>query len=160
VFPGTKFTAETLDVDVVRRRASVRPAAVQELIGKRKAQRAGVDPDRHGGACCTRRMGEGMPVLAAVREVRRFQDAEAGQRENTTCNSSRRCRGNGKTSAPFDYFGSADRKWCCSAVWPRASRKRPLCWDAAEMKVDERRRGQTPSCARKLSQGGWEVEGL
>ena len=75
----------------------------------------------------------------------------------TTSNSSRRCRGNGKTSTPFDYSGPLTESVLLGCLATRFPMKM-LEWDAAALKVTNV--AEANQFVRRQPRKGWEVEGL
>ena len=67
------------------------------------------------------------------------------------------CRGNGKTSAPFDYSGPLTESvllGCLATRFPETT----LEWDAAELKVTNV--SEANAFVRRRYRKGWEVDGL
>ena len=63
------------------------------------------------------------------------------------------CRGNGKTSAPFDYSGPLTESvllGCLATRFPKTT----LEWDAAEAEGDQRRGGEPASSASGIARAG------
>ena len=97
------------------------------------------------------------PGAAAGREVRGLQAAEPGRRGPLPASSSRPCRGNGKTSAPFAYSGPLTESvllGCLATRFPKTT----LEWDAAKLKVTNVK--EANQFVRQKYRKGWEVEGL
>lgn len=67
------------------------------------------------------------------------------------------CRGNGQTSAPFEYAGPLTESvllGCLATRFPKTT----LAWDAAKLKVTNEEKAN--AFVRKPYRKGWEVEGL
>ena len=67
------------------------------------------------------------------------------------------CRGNGKTSAPFDYSGPLTESvllGCLATRFPKMT----LDWDPAELKVTNV--SEANAFVRRRYRKGWEVDGL
>jgi predicted dehydrogenase len=67
------------------------------------------------------------------------------------------CRGNGKTSAPFDYAGPLTEMVLLGCLATRFAEK-TLEWDAANLKVANV--AEANSFVRRQYRKGWEIEGL
>ena len=102
IFPGTKYTTDDADAPLVRRQ----PAAARRGQGadrRAAAARPGLDLHRHRRRALLALHRHARP--AAGREVPATIKLPQPGGENHYLQFVEACRGNGKTSTPFDYSG-------------------------------------------------------
>jgi predicted dehydrogenase len=153
VFPGTAYTAETLTLywyDGDKRP----PSEVTERIGARKLQDQGSIYIGEGGVLYAPYIAQ--PVLLPAEK---FKDYPAPRRdgEDHYLQFVEACRGNGKTSTPFDYSGPLTESvllGCLATRFPQTT----LEWDADGLRVTNN--DAANQFVRKQYRKGWEVEGL
>ncbi|MGO9469065.1 MAG: Gfo/Idh/MocA family oxidoreductase [Isosphaeraceae bacterium] len=153
VFPGTRHTAETLTLywyDGNRRP----PASVVKLLAKRSLTDQGSIYIGTQGVLYAPYIET--PVLLPVEK---FKDAKlpspGGQDHYLQFVEA--CRGNGKTSAPFEYSGPLTESvllGCLATRFPAMT----LAWDAAKLRFTNVR--EANAFVRRHYRKGWEVEGL
>jgi predicted dehydrogenase len=153
VFPGTQHTAETLTLywyDGDRRP----PASVTKRLAKRSLADQGSIYIGTQGALYAPYIEP--PVLLPVEK---FKDAKlpnpGGQDHYLQFVEA--CRGNGKTSAPFEYSGPLTESvllGCLATRFPSMT----LEWDPADLRFTNVR--EASAFVRRHYRKGWEVEGL
>jgi predicted dehydrogenase len=152
-FPGTEYTAGTLtlhwyDGD------SRPPAEVTALIGKRSLQDQGSIYIGEKGILYAPYF-DAPALLPAERfsgDAIKRQDGEDHYIQFVEA-----CRGNGKTSAPFDYSGPLTESvllGCLATRFPKTT----LEWDAAKLAVANV--AEANRFVRRRYRRGWAVEGL
>jgi predicted dehydrogenase len=158
VFPGTKFTTETLTLTWYNGRKRP-PDEVQALLGERKrgVQREGAQGSIYIGT-------DGVlyspyiaaPVLLPAEKFRGHKMPSPGGYDHYG-QFIEACRGNGKTSASFAYSGPLT-EWvllgCLATRFPKTT----LEWDAGGLKVTNV--AEANQFVRRRYRKGWEVEGL
>jgi predicted dehydrogenase len=153
VFPGTKYTADTLAFTWYNG-ASRPPKEVQSLIGERKLNDQGSIYIGSEGVMYSPYIAA--PVLLPAEKFKDFKLPKFGS-DNHYLQFVEACRGNGKTSAPFDYSGPLTELvllGCLATRFP----KKTLEWDAEKMLVTNVK--EANQFVRKQYRKGWEVEGL
>ncbi|HZT79885.1 MAG TPA: Gfo/Idh/MocA family oxidoreductase [Gemmataceae bacterium] len=152
VFPGTKYTAETLTLHWYNGNKRP-PEEVKKLIGRDFNDQGSVYIGTDGVLYspyiaapvllpAERFVGRKVPKLGGQNHYLQFVEA---------------CRGNGKTSAPFDYSGpltEAVLLGCLSTRFPQTT----LDWNAAKLAVTNVK--EANRFVRRQYRKGWEVEGL
>src|SRR5262249_40721436 len=96
------------------------------------------------------------PVLLPVEKFKDYKLPKVGG-ENHYLQFVEAVRGNGKTSASFDYSGPLTESvllGCLATRFPKTE----LLWDAAALKVTNV--GDANQFVRRQPRKGWEVEGL
>ncbi len=153
VFPGTKYTTDTLTLHWYNGQKRP-PAEVVALIGERKLNDQGSIYLGTNGVLYS-------PYIAApvLLPVEKFKDTKLPKQngDNHYLQFVEACRGNGKTSTPFDYSGpltEAVLLGCLSTRFPQAN----LEWDAANLKIVNVK--EANNYVRRRYRKGWEVEGL
>jgi predicted dehydrogenase len=153
VFPGTKYTTETLTLhwyDGDKRP----PEAVKALIGDAKLNDQGSIYIGTEGVLYSPYIAA--PVLLPGEKFKDVKLPKVGG-ENHYLQFVEACRGNGQTSAPFDYSGPLTEMvllGCLATRFPQTT----LDWDAAAMKVSNV--AEANKFVRRTYRKGWEVEGL
>jgi predicted dehydrogenase len=153
VFPGTRFTTNELTLywyDGDRRP----PSEIKALIGERRLQDQGSIYIGTDGVFYTPYIAE--PVLLPAEKFLDYKRPEPGP-ENHYIQFVEACRGNGKTSAPFEYSGPLTESvllGCLATRFPETT----LDWDAANLKVTNLEAANR--FVRRVYRQGWEVEGL
>jgi predicted dehydrogenase len=153
IFPGTGYTTDTLTLywyDGDKRPSS----EVTERIGARSLQDQGSIYIGTEGVLYAPYIA--MPVLLPADK---FHDYPLARREGQDhyLQFVEACRGNGKTSTPFDYSGRLTESvllGCLATRFPQTT----LEWDAAGLQVTNN--GEASQYVRKQYRKGWEVEGL
>jgi predicted dehydrogenase len=153
LFPGTRYTADTLTLhwyDGQRRP----PAAIRSLIGEREVSDQGSIYLGAEGVLYSPYIAD--PVVLADRRVRDYRLPTPGG-QNHYLQFVEACRGNGRTSAPFEYAGpltEAVLLGCLSTRFPR----RTLEWDAAQCRISNV--PEANAFVRRRVRAGWEVAGV
>jgi len=153
LFPGTRYTTDTLSLcwyDCGKRP----PDDVKTRIGDRSFSEQGSIYIGTAGVLYAPYIHE--PVLFPIED---FEDAEL---PNPGANDHylqfvEACRGNGKTSAPFDYSGPLTESvllGCLATRFPNVT----LEWDPGNLKVTNLR--EANDFVRRRYRKGWEVDGL
>ena len=153
VFPGTQYTTETLTLnwyDGDKRP----PAEVKALIGDRRLHDQGSIYIGTDGVLYSPYIAA--PVLLPAEKFKDYELPKPGGK-NHYLQFVEACRGNGKTSTPFDYSGPLTESvllGCLATRFPKTT----LEWDATKLDSDQRGGGESfrPPSYRK----GWEVKGL
>jgi predicted dehydrogenase len=152
-FPGTKHTADT--VTVMWYNGKFRPPAeVAKLIGKRRLADQGSIYIGTEGVLYSPYIAA--PVLLPAEKFQGYKLPDAGS-ANHYLQFVEACRGNGKTSAPFDYSGPLSEMvllGCLATRFPQTT----LDWDAANLKVTNV--AEANHFVRKPYRSGWQEEGL
>jgi predicted dehydrogenase len=152
-FPGTSYATDPLSLtwyDGNKRP----PDSVKKLIGERSLSDQGSIYVGTEGV-----MYAPYIVPPVLLPVEKFKDAKLPNPGGTDhyLQFVEACRGNGKTSAPFDYAGPLTESvllGCLATRFPGAS----LQWDAANLKVTNFR--EPNAFVRRTFRKGWEIEGL
>jgi predicted dehydrogenase len=153
VFPGTKYTTETVTLtwyDGDRRP----PARVKELLGKHGLADQGSIYIGTEGVLYSPYIAP--PVLLPEDKFKGQKLPDAGGADHYQ-QFVEACRGNGKTSTPFDYSGPLTESvllGCLATRFPQTT----LEWDAASLKVTNV--AEANAFVRRRPRKGWEVEGL
>jgi predicted dehydrogenase len=153
VFPGTKYTTETLALHWYN--GEERPlASVQALLEGRKLNDQGSIYLGTDGVMYSPYIA--MPILLPELQ---FKDRKLPKQEGADhyLQFVEACRGNGQTSAPFAYSGPLTETVLLGCLATRFSRK-TLVWDAAKLLITNENAAN--KFVRRLYRKGWEVEGL
>jgi predicted dehydrogenase len=153
VFPGTKYTTETLTLNWYNGHR-LPPNEVKGLIGTRSLQDQGSIYLGTEGVLYSPYIAA--PVLLPAEKFRDYKMPKPGA-DDHYLQFVEACRGNGKTSAPFDYSGPLTESvllGCLATRFPKAS----LEWDAANLQVVNVK--EANEFVRRRYRKGWEVEGL
>lgn len=153
VFPATKYSTDTLILNWYN--GSLRPAdAVKTLLGDRKLNDQGTIYIGTAGVLYSPYIAA--PVLLPAEKFKDYQAPKVGG-ENHYLQFVEACRGNGKTSAPFDYSGPLTESvllGCLATRFPKTT----LEWDAANLNIKNVK--EANQFVRRRYRKGWEVEGL
>jgi hypothetical protein len=153
VFPGTKYTTDPVTLtwyDGARRP----PEEVKKLIGDRALNDQGSIYIGTDGVLYSPYIAA--PVLLPEAKFGDYKMPKPGA-ENHYLQFVEACRGEGKTSAPFDYSGPLTESvllGCLATRFPKTT----LEWDAAALKVTNS--DEANAFVRRRYRKGWEVEGL
>ncbi len=153
VFPGTKHTAATVTLywyDGNRRP----PASVVKLLAKRSLADQGSIYIGTQGVLYAPYIEP--PVLLPVEKFKDFKLPNPGGQDHYL-QFVEACRGNGKTSAPFDYSGPLTESvllGCLATRFPAMT----LEWDPANLRFTNV--GEANAFVRRHYRKGWEIEGL
>jgi predicted dehydrogenase len=153
VFPGTRYTAGQLTLywyDGDRRP----PANVRNLIGKRPLRDQGSIYVGSEGILYSPYIA--MPILLPEEKFRSHKIPRQGG-ENHYLQFVEACRGNGRTSTPFDYAGPLTESvllGCLATRFPKTT----LEWNAERLQVTNNKTAN--GHVRRRYRKGWEVEGL
>jgi predicted dehydrogenase len=153
VFPGTKYTTETLTLvwyDGDKRP----PAEVKARIAPRSFNDQGSIYIGTDGVLYSPYIAT--PVLLPAERFKDYKLPRQGG-ENHYLQFVEACRGNGKTSTPFDYSGPLTESvllGCLATRFPKTT----LEWDAANLQVTNV--SEANRFVRRRYRKGWEVEGL
>jgi predicted dehydrogenase len=153
VFPGTKYTADTLTLNWYNGNKRP-PKEVTALIGGRPLQDQGSIYLGTDGVLYSPYIAA--PVLLPAEKFKDYKMPKPGEDDHYR-QFVEACRGNGKTSAPFDYSGPLTEMvllGCLSTRFPKAT----LEWDVANLKVTNVQ--EANQFVRRRYRKGWEVEGL
>jgi hypothetical protein len=153
VFPGTKYTTETLTLtwyDGSKRP----PQEVKDLLGGRQLNDQGSIYIGTEGVLYSPYIAA--PVLLPADKFKGYKvPKQEGQ--NHYLQFVEACRGNGKTSTPFSYSGPLTESvllGCLATRFPKIL----LEWDAAKLEVTNM--AMANHFVRRRYRKGWEVEGL
>ncbi len=152
VFPGTAYTTETLTLtwyDGDKRP----PAEVQALVGGKLSDQGSIYIGTEG-VLYSPYIAD--PVLLPADKFAGVKLTKVGGNDHYL-QFVEACRGNGKTSAPFDYSGPLTESvllGCLATRFPMTT----LEWDAANLKVVNV--AEANAFVRRRYRKGWEVEGL
>jgi hypothetical protein len=152
-FPGTRYTAGWLTLtwyDGDRRP----PAEVRRRVGNRELHDQGTICLGSEGVLYAPYIGA--PVLFPEERFRDYRWPRPGA-DNHYLQFVEACRGNGRTSTPFDYSGpltEAVLLGCLATRFPNTT----LDWDAARLQVTNVR--DANAFVRRRYRKGWEVDGL
>jgi predicted dehydrogenase len=153
VFPGTKYTTETLTLYWYDGNARP-PANIKALVGKQPLNDQGSIYIGTGGVLYSPYIA--MPILLPAEKFKDYQlPKQAGHDHYRQFVEA--CRGHGKTSASFDYSGPLTEMvllGCLATRFPKTT----LEWDAANLKVTNVKKAN--DLVRKRYRKGWEVEKL
>jgi predicted dehydrogenase len=152
-FPGTKSSAATLTLhwyDGDRRP----PAEVKSLIGQRPLEDQGSIYIGSDGILYAPYFEDPVLLPAEKFPADAFKKQEG---EDHYIQFVEACRGNGKTSAPFDYSGPLTESVLLGCLATRFH-KATLEWDAAKVAVTNVE--EANRFVRRRYRGGWEVRGL
>ena len=152
LFPGTKFTTETVGLNWYNG-ATRPPEAVQKLIGTLKISDQGSIYVGTEGVMYSPYIA--MPTILGEKS----KDAKLTKLPGADhyLQFVEAVRGNGKTSAPFEYSGPLTETVLLGCLSTRFSKK-TLDWDADKMIVTNEK--DANQYVRKPYRKGWEVEGL
>jgi predicted dehydrogenase len=154
VFPGARYTTETLALTWYHGRRRP-PDDVQKLAdGRARHQDQGTIYVGTEGVLYSPYIA--IPVLLPAEKFQGHKLPKLGG-EDHYLQFVEACRGNGKTSAPFDYSGpltEAVLLGCLATRFPKTA----LEWDAAGLKVTNVK--EANAFVRRRYRKGWEVEGL
>jgi hypothetical protein len=153
VFPRTRYTTESLTLcwyDGGKRP----PASIKALIGERPLLDQGSIYIGTEGVLYSPYIE--VPVLLPVARFKEYKlPSPAGADHYLQFVEA--CRGNGKTSAPFDYSGPLTESvllGCLATRFPQTT----LEWDATAVKVTNK--PEANQFVRRQYRKGWEVQGL
>ena len=153
VFPGTKYTADTLTLtwyDGDKRP----PEEVKALLGKHTMIDQGSIYIGSEGLLYSPYIAA--PVLLPAEKFADYKLPKPGGQDHYG-QFVEACRGNGQTSAPFDYCGPLSEMVLLGTLATRFPNT-TLDWDAAAVKVTNVK--EANHFVRKHYRKGWEVEGL
>ncbi len=152
-FPGTKVTTDR--VTLTWYDGSARPPmAVQKLIGNRKLSGQGSIYIGSDGVLYSRYIDA--PILLPEEKFRDYKMPTPGA-ENHYLQFVEAVRGNGRTSAPFDYSGNLTEAVLLGCLATRFT-KTTLDWDGAKMQVTNNK--DANEHVRRRYRKRWEVDGL
>jgi predicted dehydrogenase len=152
VFPGTKHTTETLTLTWYHGNRRP-PAEVQKLVGGEVPQQGSIYVGTEGVLYSPY---IAMPALLPAEKFKGHKLPKPGG-EDHYLQFVEACRGNGKTSAPFDYAGPLTESvllGCLATRFPKTT----LEWDAEKLAVTNEK--EANQFVRRKYRKGWEVEGL
>jgi predicted dehydrogenase len=153
VFPGTRYTTDTLTLhwyDGDRRP----PAAVQALIGNRPYNDQGSIYLGTEGVLYSPYIAA--PILFAEGRRRDYRFPTPGH-EDHYLQFVEACRGNGRTSTPFEYSGPLTEAVLLGCLSTRF-RRTTLEWDANQLRVINH--AEANQFVRRPVRPGWEIQGL
>jgi predicted dehydrogenase len=153
VFPRTRYSAETMTLHWYD--GDLRPpAAVRELIGSRALSDQGSIYVGEAGVLYSPYIDA--PILLPAEKHKDYKRPEP-LGEDHYLQFVEACRGNGKTSAPFDYAGPLTESvllGCLATRFPKTT----LAWDAAGLKVANL--AEANRFVKRTFRDGWETKGL
>ena len=152
-FPGTKHTAETLTLNWYHggRRP---PEEVAKQIGDRKLSDQGSIYIGTDGVLYSPYIAD--PILLPADKFKDYKVPKV-EGDDHYLQFVEAVRGNGKTSAPFEYSGPLTEVvllGCLATRFP----KQTLQWNAADLTITNSK--EASAFVRKQYRKGWEVEGL
>jgi predicted dehydrogenase len=153
LFPGTKYTTEEVSLtwyDGDRRP----PAEIKALLGDQGLNDQGSIYIGEKGVLYSPYIAD--PVLLPAGKFADYKRPKVEGHDHYL-QFVEACRGNGQTSAPFDYSGPLTESvllGCLATRFP----KNTLEWNAAELKVTNVE--EANKFVRRRYRKGWEVEGL
>lgn len=153
LFPGTKHTTDTLTLYWYDGNSRP-PAKIQALIGERKLHDQGSIYLGTEGVLYTPYIAA--PVLLPAEKFKDYKMPRPGH-ENHYLQFVEACRGNGKTSTPFDYSGPLTESvllGCLATRFPKTT----LEWEADSLCVTNNK--EANQHVRRRYRKGWEVQGL
>jgi predicted dehydrogenase len=152
VFPGTKYTTETLTLTWYHGNRRP-PAEIQKLVGGQVPLQGSIYVGTEGVLYSPY---IAMPVLLPAEKFKDYKLPKQGGQDHYL-QFVEACRGNGKTSAPFDYAGPLTESvllGCLATRFPKTT----LGWDAAKLSVTNVT--EANRFVRREYRKGWEVDGL
>jgi predicted dehydrogenase len=152
-FPGTKVTTDRLILTWYDGAARP-PAAVRDLIGKRQLSGQGSMYIGTDGVLYSRYID---PVILLPEEKFRDYKMPRSGSENHYLQWVEACRGNGRTSTPFDFSGNLTESVLLGCLATRFT-KTTLDWDAAKLQVTNNK--DANALVRRRYRKRWEVNGL
>jgi predicted dehydrogenase len=153
VFPGTKYTADTLALTWYN--GTLRPGAeVKALLGGKSLNDQGSVYIGTDGVLYSPYIAA--PILLPADQFKDYKVPKVGG-EDHYLQFVEACRGNGKTSAPFSYSGPLTESVLLGCVATRFS-KTTLEWDADKLQMTNEK--DANAFVRRKYRKGWEVEGL
>ena len=153
VFPGTKYTTETLTLNWYNGNRRP-PEEVKALLGGLNFNDQGSIYIGTEGVLYSPYIAD--PILLPIEKFKDTKLTKQGG-ENHYLQFIEACRGNGKTSASFDYSGPLTESvllGCLSTRLPKTL----LEWNAADLKVTNV--AEANQYVRRRYRKGWEVEAL
>lgn len=153
VYPGTKYTTETLVLHWYDGDARP-PAEVKALLGKHKLNDQGSIYIGTKGVLYSPYIGP--PVLLPEANFKEYK-VPTQKGDNHYLQFVEACRGNGTTSTPFSYSGPLTEcvlTGCLATRFPQTT----LEWDAEKMTVTNVK--EANAFVRRPYRKGWEVAGL
>jgi predicted dehydrogenase len=153
VFPGTKYTADRLTLYWYDGNARP-PAKTQALLGKRQLHDQGSIYIGTDGVLYSPYIAA--PILLPQERFRNYKFPNPGGQDHYL-QFVEACRGNGRTSTPFDYSGNLTESvllGCLATRFPRET----LEWNAEKLQVSNHMLAST--FVRRRYRRGWEVTGL
>jgi predicted dehydrogenase len=153
VFPGTRHTAETLTLYWYDG-SSQPPASIRALLGRHALSDQGSIYVGANGVLYSRYIEA--PLLLPEKRFREFRMPRVGGQDHYR-QFVEACRGNGLTSAPFDYSGPLTESVLLGCLATRFVDS-TLEWDAENLRVTNL--ADANRFVRRQYRRGWEVEGL
>jgi predicted dehydrogenase len=153
VFPGTPYTTGTVTLYWYDGNARP-PVEIQSLVGRRSLQDQGSIYIGTEGILYAPYIDN--PILLPAEKFKGVKLPDPGGNDHYL-QFVEACRGNGKTSAPFDYSGPLTESvllGCLATRFPKAT----LEWDSTALKVTNV--SEANQFVRRHYRKGWEVEGL
>jgi predicted dehydrogenase len=154
VFPGTKYTTDTLTLHWSNGKIGPLPETPPELRAHGGLKDQGSIYIGTEGVLYSPYIAR--PVLLPAEKFKDYRMPKPGA-ENHYLQFVEACRGNGHTSAPFDYSGPLTESvllGCLATRFPQTT----LEWDAAALRVTNA--ADANGFVRRTYRKGWEVEGL
>ncbi|MSQ92937.1 MAG: Gfo/Idh/MocA family oxidoreductase [Gemmataceae bacterium] len=152
-FPGTKVTTDRVTLTWYDGAARP-PAAVRDLIGNRQLSGQGSLYIGSDGILYSRYIDA--PLLLPEEKFRDYKMPTPGH-ENHYLQWVEACRGNGRTSTPFDFSGNLTESVLLGCLATRFT-KTTLEWDAAKLQVTNNK--DANAHVRWRYRKRWEVNGL
>jgi predicted dehydrogenase len=153
VFPGTKVTADRLTLTWYDGAARP-PVAIRQLLGKRPFSDQGSIYIGSEGVLYSPYIAT--PILLPEEKFRDYKMPQPGD-ENHYLQFVEACRGNGRTSTPFDYSGNLTESVLLGCLATRFV-KTTLEWDAMKLQITNNK--EANEHVRRRYRKGWEVNGL
>jgi hypothetical protein len=153
VFPGTRHTADTLNLYWYDGNARP-PRRVTEMLGNRRPSDQGSIYIGANGVLYSPYIAA--PVLLPAERFAEFRMPRPGG-QNHYLQFVEAVRGNGQTSTPFSYSGPLTESVLLGCLATRF-RNTELRWDAENLRITNN--NDANQLVRRRYRRGWEVEGL
>jgi predicted dehydrogenase len=152
-FPGTRHTTPTFTLNWYDGAAGP-PAAIRNLLGRHPFSEQGSIYIGATGTLYSPYIA--VPILLPEAQFRDFRMPQPGHEDHYR-QFVEACRGNGRTSTPFDYAGPLTESVLLGCLATRF-RNATLNWDAENLRITNN--AAANEFVRRPYRRGWEVQGL